>query len=142
MGRYYSKLLFTHRSIGSTDERSPDNINGYTKFKAVIQNNSRNDQAFYNCVVRLYGKVLAENFPKADLPTVIMELERLFKTNLFNETSRSQERAALDQRYPQMREFTDEELNFPKKREDSLRPIKQRLQQRLDLREELVVLPE
>ena len=128
MGRNYSKLLFTHRSIGNTDERAADSINGYIKFKSVIQNNSKNDSAFYNCVVRLFGKVLAENFPKIDLPTVIMELERLFKTNLFNETSRSQERAALEERYPQMREFTDEQLNFPKKREESLKPIKQRLQ--------------
>ena len=38
--------------------------------------------------MRLLGLVLAECFERVDLPAVIMELERLFRTNLFNESNR------------------------------------------------------
>jgi len=40
-----------------------------------------------------------------------MELERLFKTNLFNESARSQERAQIEDEYPELRDFTPQELN-------------------------------
>ena len=101
MGENYSRLIFTHRSIGCTEDGATDNINGFIKFRSVIQNNAKNDQAFYKSVVRLFGKVLSESIEnRADLPAVIIELERLFKTNLFNESSRSQERIALEDEYP------------------------------------------
>ena len=86
MADNYGKLIFTYRSIGFSDEGVEDNIKGFIKFKSVITNNSKNDQAFYQSIVRLYGKVLSEFFERVDLPMVIMELERLFKTNLFNES--------------------------------------------------------
>ena len=111
MGDNYGRLIFTYRSIGFADDGSTDNINGFIKFKSVIANNSKNDQAFYQSVVRLFGKVLSECFERADLPMVIMELERLFKTNLFNESARSQERAHMEDEYPELRDFTSQELN-------------------------------
>ena len=40
-----------------------------------------------------------------------MELERLFKTNLFNESARSQKRVAMEDEYPELRDFTPQELN-------------------------------
>ena len=55
--------------------------------------------------------MLSECFERADLPKVIMELERLFKTNLFNESARSQERAHMEEEYPELRDFTSGELN-------------------------------
>jgi len=55
--------------------------------------------------------VLSECFERSDLPVVIMELERLFKTNLFNESARSQERAQIEDEYPELRDFTPQELN-------------------------------
>ena len=111
MGDNYGRLIFTYRSIGFQEEGLDDNIKGFIKFKSVISNNSRNDQAFYQSVVRLYGKVLAECFERADLPMVIMELERLFKTNLFNESKRSQEKSTMEEEYPSLREFSPQELN-------------------------------
>jgi len=86
MGDNYLKLIFTYRSIGNSEFGVDENINGFIKFKSVIQNNAKNDQAFYKSVVRLFGKVLAECFERSDLPMVIIELERLFKTNMFNES--------------------------------------------------------
>ena len=62
MSENYSRLLFTHRSIGCTEDGATDNINGFIKFRSVIQNNAKNDQAFYKSVVRLFGKVLSESF--------------------------------------------------------------------------------
>ena len=71
-------------------------MKGFIKFRSIIQNNSSNDVAFYQATVRLFGLVLAECFERAVLPNVIIELERLFKTNLFNESNRSQERVKLE----------------------------------------------
>ena len=97
MADNYAKLIFTYRSIGFSEQGAEPHANSYIKFKSVIDSNSKNDVAFYQSLVRLYGKVLAECFERHDLPLVIMELERLFKTNLFNESSRQQEKVALEE---------------------------------------------
>ena len=36
MGDNYGRLLFTHRSIGCTEDGATDNINGFIKFRSVI----------------------------------------------------------------------------------------------------------
>ena len=145
MGDNYGRLIFTYRSIGFTNDGTPDNINGFIKFKSVIQNNQKNDQAFYQSVVRLFGKVLSECFERSDLPVVIMELERLFKTNLFNESARSQERAQIEDEYPELRDFTPQELNVNpnkcKADNDQMKPLRHRIEQRISLRRQLNVLP-
>ena len=65
MGDCYGKLIFTYRSIGLiTDQGIDDNLTGFIKFKSVINNNTKNDQAFYKAVVLLYGKVLSECFSR------------------------------------------------------------------------------
>ena len=111
MGDNYGKLIFMHRSIGFVEEGSEAKANSYIKFRSVIDHNSKNDIAFYQSVVRLYGKVLSECFERNDLPTVIMELERLFKTNLFNESARSQSKNAMEDQYPALKDFSAHELN-------------------------------
>ena len=35
-----------------------------------------------------------------------MELERLFKTYLFNESARSLQKQAIEEQYPELRDFT------------------------------------
>ena len=57
-----------------------------------------------------------------------MELERLFKTNLFNESHRSQERVALEEEYPELREFANAELNVNYKNDEQMKPMRQRLE--------------
>ena len=129
MGDCYGKLIFTYRSIGLINEQGiDDNLTGFIKFKSVINNNTKNDQAFYKAVVLLYGKVLSECFSRQDLPMVIMELERLFKTNLFNESHRSQERVTLEEEYPELREFAQAELNVNYKNDEQMKPMRQRLE--------------
>ena len=89
MGDNYGRLIFTHRSLGFSDEGAEHRAHSYIKFKSIIDSNSKNDIAFYQSLTHLFGKVLSECFERNDLPKVIIELERLFKTNLFNESSRS-----------------------------------------------------
>ena len=86
MGDNYGRLIFRYRSTGFLDQGEELNVKGFIKFRSIIQNNTSNDVAFYQAVVRLFGMVLAECFDRGDLPNVIVELERLFKTNLFNES--------------------------------------------------------
>ena len=57
-----------------------------------------------------------------------MELERLFKTNLFNESHRSQERVTLEEEYPELREFAQAELNVNYKNDEQMKPMRQRLE--------------
>ena len=88
MSDNYGRLIFQYRSTGNIDDGHGENVKGFIKFRSIIQNNGQNDVAFYQATVRLFGLVLAECFERADLPSVIMELERLFRTNLFNDSSR------------------------------------------------------
>ena len=111
MSDNYGKLIFMHRSIGFSGDNVESHNTSFIKFKSVIDHNSKNDIAFYQSVVRLIGKVLSECFDRNDLPVVIMELERLFKTGLFNESSRSHEKVVMEEQYPELREFTHNELN-------------------------------
>ena len=61
-----------------------------------------------------------------------MELERLFKTNLFNESARSQEKAHMEEEYPQLKDFTTQELNVNPMRckddNDQMKPMRHRLE--------------
>jgi len=116
-------------------------VKGFIKFRSIIQKNEVNDRAFYQAVVRLYGKTMSECFERADLPTVIMELERLFKTNLFNESARSQERAKMEEQYPELKDFSQQELNANPTKDEQMKPMRHRLEQRLSLRRQLNVLP-
>lgn len=93
-----------------------------------------NDVAFYQAVTRLYAKVLSECFERHDFPLVITEVERLFKTNLFNESKRNQEKEDLEKRFPELRDFNSKELG-------NVDELKTRLDQRISLRRQLNVLP-
>ena len=88
MSDNYGRLIFKYRSTGNIEDGHEENVKGFIKFRSIIQNNTTNDVAFYQACVRLFGLVFAECFERADLPAVIMELERLFRTNLFNESNR------------------------------------------------------
>ena len=106
MSDNYGRLIFKYRSTGFLDEGEELNVKGFIKFRSIIQNNSSNDVAFYQATVKLFGMVLIECFERQDFPTVIIELERLFKTNLFNESHRVQERVKLEDQYPELRDFS------------------------------------
>ena len=128
MSDNYGRLLFKYRSTGCVEDGSEANVNGFIKFRSIIQNNSTNDVAFYQSVVRLFGKVLSECFERIDLPKVIMELERLFKTNLFNESARSQDRVAMEDQYPELRDFSPQELNVNPSKDETMKPLRHRLE--------------
>ena len=53
-----------------------------------------------------------------------MELERLFKTNLFNESQRVQDRMKLEERYPELREFSPQELSVNPNKEEQMKPMR------------------
>ena len=94
MGDNYGKTLFAHRSIGATDDGVEDKCHSFLTFKSAIYSNQDNDNCFYRSLTRLFTKTLLEFFEKNEMPIVEKEIERLFRTNVFNSSERSQERAA------------------------------------------------
>ena len=68
--------------------------------------------------------VLAECFDRGDLPSVIVELERLFKTNLFNESQRSQDRVSMEDQYPQLRDFSPQEVSVNHMKDEQMKPMR------------------
>ena len=70
-----------------------------------------------------------------------MELERLFKTNLFNESLRSQSKVAMEEQYPALRDFSPQEINVNPTKSEQMQPMRYRLEQRIELRRQLNVLP-
>ena len=106
MGDYYGKVLFAHRSIGSIDDGVEEKCHSYLTFKSAIYSNQANDVDFYKSLTKLITKVLCDHcFERNEVPIVEMEIERVFKTNVFNSSSRSQERAAIEKKYPALRDF-------------------------------------
>ena len=53
-----------------------------------------------------------------------MELERLFKTNLFNESARSLQKVSLEEEYPELRDFTPQELNVNPGKDETMKPLR------------------
>ena len=89
MGDNYGKTLFAHRSIGATEDGAEEKCHSYLTFKSAIYSNQDNDNAFYKSLTRLMTKTLLECFERTEIPIVEKEIERVFKTNVFNSSERS-----------------------------------------------------
>ena len=47
----------------------------------------------------------------------------------------------MEEEYPELKDFTSHELNVNPSKDDTMRPLRHRLEQRLSLRRQLNVLP-
>ena len=94
MGDNYGKTLFAYRSVGSPSQEK--RCNSFLTYKSAIIKNSKNDVEFYNSLVKLLTNTLVDCFERSEFPLVEKEIERLFRTNVFNSSERSQERAAYE----------------------------------------------
>ena len=91
MGDNYGKTLFAYRSIGATEDIDESKLKSYLTFKSAIFANAENDKDFYKSLTKLMTKTLIEccGFAKHEVPLVEHEVERVFKTNVFNSADRS-----------------------------------------------------
>lgn len=94
MGDNYGKTLFAYRSVGPPSEEKK--CNSFLTYKSAIYKNHKNDNDFYSSLVKLLTNTLLECFERNEWPLVEKEIERLFRTNVFNSSERSQERAAYE----------------------------------------------
>ena len=60
------------------------------------------------------AKVLQTAFDKADIPKLEEEINRLFRSNAFNLSTRVQWDEARKKKYPQLKEAAPNEANDPK----------------------------
>ena len=94
MGDNYGKTLFAYRSVGPPSEEKK--CKSFLTYKSAIYKNHKNDNDFYSSLVKLLTNTLLECFERNEWPLVEKEIERLFRTNVFNSSERSQERAAYE----------------------------------------------
>lgn len=107
MGDFYGRLIFANRSVGEVD----DKIKSAVAFRSAIDFNRQNDIVFYDSLILLYQRVLEQCFDqRKEMPTVSIELARLFKTNVFNEQKRAQNNDQLIKQFPALRDFSDAEI--------------------------------
>ena len=69
------------------------------------------------------------------MPQVVLELERLFKTNAFNEVKRKQAKDQVERQFPMLKDFTQGELN-------NNEVLKSKLEHRVMLRAQYNCIPE
>ena len=107
MGDNYGRTLFAYRSIGATEDIDENKLRSYLTYKSAIFSNAENDKDFYRSLTKLITKTLVEcfGFTKHEVPLVEHEVERVFKTNVFNSYDRSQERARKERQYPSLKDF-------------------------------------
>ena len=84
MGENYGRLIYSFRSIGASKDKVENKCHSFLTFKSAIYHNKENDNAFYKCLVTLYSLLFSQIFDRKDMSIVQTELERLFKTNVFN----------------------------------------------------------
>ena len=86
---------------------------------------------------------LLDCFERTEMPLVEKEIERLFRTNVFNSSARNQERAAHERQYPALKGFQMEGRRFAKLEieEQSPKNIVSRIENRMLIRKRLNVLP-
>ena len=94
MGDNYAKTLFAYRSVGPPSEEKK--CKSFLTYKSAIYKNSQNDNEFYSSLVKLLTATLLDCFERNETQIVEKEIERLFRTNVFNSSERSQERAAYE----------------------------------------------
>lgn len=84
MADKYSWIVFTHKSIGSGD----GHMHSFMQFKSRILANQKADRYFYETMMIFSAKVLQPAFDKQDVPKLEEEINRLFRSNAFNISSR------------------------------------------------------
>ena len=87
MADKYSWIVFTHKSIGSKDDHK---IQSIMQFKSKILSNQVHDRYFYETMMMFSAKVLQNAFEKHEIPKLEEEINRLFRSNAFNISSRTQ----------------------------------------------------
>ena len=111
MADKYSWIVFTHKSIGSGDD---GHTHSFMQFKSRILSNQKADRYFYETMMIFSAKVLQTAFDKADIPKLEEEINRLFRSNAFNLSTRVQFDEARKKKYPQLKEAAPSEANDPK----------------------------
>jgi hypothetical protein len=87
MADNYGRLIFQNRSVGQSSGPNDDptaNCNDRLQFRTKIYLNKDNDNAFFQAVVKLFAHSLRSYFVKPEMERVESEIDRLFKTNVFN----------------------------------------------------------
>lgn len=85
MADKYSWIVFTHTSIGAQQD---SNVHSFMQFKSAILSNQKADRYFYETMMIFSAKVLQTAFDKADIPKLEEEINRLFRSNAFNLSTR------------------------------------------------------
>jgi len=106
MADKYSWIVFTHKSIGMKDA---SNCHSFMQYKSRILANQKHDRYFYETMMIFSAKVLQQAFRKEDIPKLEEEVNRLFRSNAFNITSRVQLDEKRKKQYPQLRDPTTKE---------------------------------
>lgn len=101
MADKYSWIVFTYTSIGS---KGMGNTHSFMQFKSRILSNQKADKAFYETMMTFSVKVLSNAFEKEDIPKLEEEVSRLFRSNAFNISTRTQYDESRKKKYPQLKE--------------------------------------
>ena len=81
------------------------------QFKSKILSNQKADRYFYETLMVFSAKVLQTAFDKSDIPKLEEEINRLFRSNAFNISTRVQYDAARKKKYPQLEEAGSKDTN-------------------------------
>jgi hypothetical protein len=101
MADKYSWIVFKHKSIGASED---EHTHSFMQFKSKILSNQKADRYFYETMMIFAAKVLQPAFDKQDLPKLEEEINRLFRSNAFNISSRVQFDELRKKKYPQLKE--------------------------------------
>lgn len=107
MALKYSYIIFQRKSEPAKPGLS---LTEYMQAKIQAVGNQKADKNFYETMILFTGRVLQPAFDKTDIPKLEVELNRLFRTNAFNISERTQAEERRLKKYPQLRP--------PQKKED------------------------
>jgi protein phosphatase 1 regulatory subunit 36 len=100
MSLKYSVILFRRKAEAAQPGLS---LTHYMRLKSQAVGNQKADKQFYETIILFTGKVLQSAFDKSDIPKLEEELNRLFRTNAFNISQRTQAEEKRFKKYPQLR---------------------------------------
>ena len=100
MADKYSWIVFKHTSIGAQDNKT----HSFMQFKSKILSNQKADRYFYETMMIFSAKVLQTAFDKSDIAKLEEEINRLFRSNAFNISSRTQHEEARKRKYKCLQE--------------------------------------
>jgi hypothetical protein len=111
MADRYSWIVFTHKSIGKLSKDEDEKTHSFMQYKSKILSNQKSDRYFYETLMVFSAKVLQTAFDKTDIPKLEEEINRLFRSNAFNISSRVQFNEARMKKYPQLKEPNPKETS-------------------------------